>query len=107
MYVARLARPPSRLSLQPQGSTSPETLDEKARAMVRLGSNAGVCPQRDIGKTKTSSVVRRYFCTRTSSFYDTNIEKKFENFKGAPDSAGRSPDSAFIASKKGFQGLFH
>jgi hypothetical protein len=107
MKVARLGRPPSRLSLQPQGSTSPETLDEKTRAMDRLGSKAGVCPQRENGKTKSSSVARRYFCKRTSSSYGTNIEKIFENFKAAPDPAGRSPASTLISSKKIFQGFFH
>jgi len=64
--------------------------------MARLGSKAGVCPQRDNGKTKISSVARRNFCKRTSSPYDKTIEKIFENFKAAPDPAGRSPALALI-----------
>jgi hypothetical protein len=107
MKVTRLGRPPSRLSRQPQGSTSPKTLDEKTRAMARLGSNAGVCPQSDKGKTKISSVARKYFRTLTSSTYDTNIEKIPENFKVAPGPAGHLPASTLISSKEGFQSLFH
>jgi hypothetical protein len=107
MKVARLGRPPSRLSRQPQGSTSPETLDEKTRAMDRLGSKAGVCPQRDNGKIKISSVARRNFCKRTSSPYDKTIEKIPENFKVAPDPTGRFPASTLLSSKDGFQSLFH
>ena len=83
------------------------TLDEKTRAVDRLASNAGVCPQRDSGKTKIASVVKRYFCTRDSSFYGTNIEKIFQTIKGAPDPAGHYLDLTPIPSKKGLQGLFH
>jgi hypothetical protein len=75
--------------------------------MDRLGSNAGVCPQRDKGKTKISNAARRYFRTYSSSSYDTNIEKIPENFNVAPDPAGRSLASTLLSSEEGFQGLFH
>jgi hypothetical protein len=67
MKVVRLASPPSILSLQPQGSTSPLMLDEKTRAIDRSGLKVGDCPHRESGKVMTSRIPKRDFFNSTSS----------------------------------------
>jgi len=56
MKVARLGRPPSRLSRQPQGSTSPETLDEKTGRWTGWGQRQEFAPREIMERLKLAAL---------------------------------------------------